>query len=144
MTRIAVIDALNGETGSSIIKAIKPVIAKTVEIWAMGANANATAQMLNAGAHMGLSGEAAICRYLCEASLIVGPISILICNAFMGEITPRIVEAIGKASAPKILLPENEGSVQVVGSMVQMTPRVLRMLVKEHLAALGIGVRRLV
>lgn len=116
MNRIAVIDALDGGIGSSIIKAIRQVIAKDTEICAMGANADATAGMVKAGAHRGMTGEGAICRVVREADLIMDPLSILICHAMMGEITPRMVDAVGSAKALKILLSVTDEPVRVVGS----------------------------
>jgi hypothetical protein len=117
LNRIAVIDAVDGGIGSSIIKAIRQVIARDTEIRAMGANADATAQMVKSGAHHGITGESAICQGVRDAYLIVGSLSILICHAMMGEITPRMVDAVGSARAPKILLPVTDKPGRVDGTV---------------------------
>lgn len=53
--------------------------------------------MLKAGVKRGATGENAICISASATDLIVGPIGIIIPNAMMGEITPRIAEAVGSA-----------------------------------------------
>ena len=61
------------------------------------------------------------------ADLIVGPIGIIIPNAMMGEITPRIAEAVGSAAAKKVLLPVSQNHFEIVG----VEPKSLASLVKE-------------
>lgn len=111
MTSIAVIDALEGDMGSTIIRAIRQIVARDATICTMGSNANATAQMMRAGVHHGVTGESGICTGVCVAGLIVGPISILICHSMMGEITPRMVDTIGRTRARKILIPVTDEPV---------------------------------
>lgn len=59
--------------------------------------------------------------------MIVGPIGIIIPNAMMGEITPRIAEAVGSAAAKKVLLPVSQNHFEIVG----VEPKSLASLVKE-------------
>ena len=93
----------------------------------MGTNALATAAMLKAGVKRGATGENAICISASAADLIVGPIGIIIPNAMMGEITPRIAEAVGSAAAKKVLLPVSQNHFEIVG----VEPKSLASLVKE-------------
>ena len=87
----------------------------------------ATAAMLKAGVRRGATGENAICISASTADLIVGPIGIIIPNAMMGEITPRIAEAVGSAAAKKVLLPVSQNHFEIVG----VEPKSLASLVKE-------------
>ena len=98
-----------------------------VELIGLGTNALATAAMLKAGVKRGATGENAICISAAAADLIVGPIGIIIPNAMMGEITPRIAEAVGSAAAKKVLLPVSQNHFEIVG----VEPKSLASLVKE-------------
>lgn len=133
MLRIAVIDGQGGGIGSTIIKRIKEVYAEKVEVWALGTNAIATAQMMKARANRGATGENAICHCVAQVDIIVGPISILLSNAMMGEMTPAMVHSIGNAGAFKILLPLTQESVAVVGAVREPLPHMVEKLIFEHL-----------
>ncbi|MGD9503596.1 MAG: DUF3842 family protein [Syntrophobacteraceae bacterium] len=136
MISIAVIDGQGGGIGSTIIKRIKDAYGEEVEVWALGANAIATAQMMKARANRGATGENAICRSAQLADVIIGPISVLIAHAMMGEITPKMVEAIGASRAAKLLLPLTQEAVAVVGVAREPLPHLVEKLVYEHLRAL--------
>lgn len=144
MKSIAVIDALDGAIGSSIIRAVRRVVAGNTEIYALGTNANATTRMVKSGADHGATGEGAICAGVRKAGLILGPISIIICYSMMGEITPRMVDAVGQAPARKILLPITDKPVRVVGVQFGDSPKLIRKLVLEHMASTDWGMKRLV
>ena len=88
-----------------MIKRLKEVYREEHEVIALGTNAVATAQMMKARANRGASGENAIVRTVATADVILGCLSIVLANAMMGEVTPKIAEAIASAPAPKILLP---------------------------------------
>ena len=90
MVRIAVIDGQGASIGSTIIRKIRQTYGEKVEIWALGTNAIATGQMLKAGANRGATGESAVCHCAHQVDVIIGPISILISNAMMGEVTPAM------------------------------------------------------
>ncbi|MCE5334616.1 MAG: DUF3842 family protein [Desulfobacteraceae bacterium] len=136
LIRIAVIDGQGGGIGTTVIKKIKDTFGETTEIWALGTNAIATAQMMKAGANRGATGENAIRHCAGKVEVIVGPISILITNAMMGEVTPAIVEAIGQSEARKLLLPLTQESVTVVGTIREPLPHLVERLVSEHLSTL--------
>jgi hypothetical protein len=133
LLRIAVIDGQGGGIATTIIKKIKEIHGEGVEIWALGTNAIATAQMMKAGANRGATGENAICRCVQQVDVIIGPISLLIANAMMGEVTPAMVQAIGTASAPKLLLPLTQEPLVVVGAVREPLPHLVDKLVCEHL-----------
>ena len=133
MLRIAVIDGQGGSIGYTIIKKIKRSYGEKVEIWALGTNAAATLQMLKAFANRGASGENAICHCVFQVDLIIGPISILISNAMMGEVTPAIAQAIGSAKAKKLLLPASQEAVSVVGTISEPLPHQVERLLNEYL-----------
>jgi hypothetical protein len=134
LLRIAVIDGQGGGIATTIIKKIKEIHGERVEIWALGTNAIATAQMMKAGANRGATGENAICRCVQQVEVIIGPISLLIANAMMGEVTPAMVQAIGTARAPKLLLPLTQEPIVVVGAVREPLPHLVDKLVCEHLA----------
>lgn len=136
MTCIAVIDGQGGGIGTTIIKRIKEAYGEDVEVWALGTNAIATAQMMKARANRGATGENAICRSVQQADVIIGPVSILIAHAMMGELTPRMVEAIGSSNAPKLLLPLTQEAVTIVGAAREPLPHLVEKLVLDHLKPL--------
>ncbi len=142
MARVAVIDGQGGGIGSTIIKSIKDIHGETIEIWALGTNAIATAQMMKSRANRGATGENAICHCVQQVDVIIGPISILIAHAMMGEVTPAMVHAIGAAAALKLLLPLTQEPIAIVGAAREPLPHLVDRLVNEHLpAALVAGTR---
>ncbi len=136
MTRIAVIDGQGGGIGTTIIKKIKDVYGERTEVWALGTNAIATAQMMKAGANRGATGDNAIRYCAGQVDIIIGPVSILIANAMMGEVTPSIVQAIGESRGQKILLPLTQESIAVVGTIREPLPHMVERLISEHLSHL--------
>lgn len=114
--KIAVIDGQGGGIGYQIILKLKEVFSEKVEVIALGTNAVAASNMLKAKANKGASGENAIMVSIRNADLILGPLSLVIPNSMMGELTPKIAEAIAMSSAKKILLPLlNQDDLEVIG-----------------------------
>jgi hypothetical protein len=134
LIRIAVIDGQGGGIGTTIIKRIKEVFSERAEVWALGTNAIATAQMMRAGANRGASGENAIRHSSAQVDVIIGPISVLIANSMMGEMTPSMVQAIGESKAAKLLLPLTQEPVVVVGTIREPLPHMVDRLITEHLS----------
>ncbi len=134
MIRIAVIDGQGGGIGTTIIKRIKEVFGERTELWALGTNAIATAQMMKAGANRGATGENAIRHSAAQVDIIVGPIAILIANAMMGEMTPSMVSAIGESKAAKLILPVTQEPITVVGTIREPLPHMVDRLISEHLS----------
>lgn len=90
--------------------------------------------MMKSRANRGATGESAICHCVNQVDVIIGPISILISHAMMGEVTPSMVQAIGAAKAPKILLPLTQEAVLVVGTVHESLPHLVERIVNEHLS----------
>ena len=134
--RICVIDGQGGGIGSAIIKKLKQAFEESVEIVALGTNAIATAQMLKARANRGASGENAIVRMVSQADLIVAPIGIVMAHAMMGEVTPRIAEAVGACRAKKYLIPLTQERVEIVGMPSTPLPPLIETLIEKHLKEL--------
>lgn len=134
MVKIAVVDGQGGGIGATIIRRIREVFGEELELWALGTNAIATSQMMKAGANRGATGENAICHCVRRVDAIAAPISVLICNAMMGEVTSRMVEAIGSAQAHKMLLPLTQEPLVIVGTVREPLPHLVEKLVSEHLS----------
>ena len=131
--RICVIDGQGGGIGAALIKRLKEVYGEEHEVIALGTNAVATAQMMKARANRGASGENAIVRTVATADVILGCLSIVLANAMMGEVTPRMAEAIASAPAPKILLPLTQEAVQIVGLTPEPLPHLVEKIVSHKL-----------
>ncbi|MBW2091215.1 MAG: DUF3842 family protein [Deltaproteobacteria bacterium] len=131
--QILVIDGQGGGIGSVLIKSLRETYGESVEILAVGTNAIATSQMMKARANRGATGENAIVRSSMEADLIIGPISITWAHAMMGEVTPRMAEAIMSCSAPKILLPLLREKVTLVGLNDEPLPHLVEDIVKNRI-----------
>jgi len=133
MKRICVIDGQGGGIGATLIKYLKEAYGEAVEIVGLGTNAIATAQMLKAGANRGASGENAIVHTTATADLIVGPISITWANAMLGEVTPRMAEAVMSCQAQKVLLPLAQERAILVGVESEPLPHLVQRAVNEKI-----------
>jgi len=134
--KICVIDGQGGGIGSVIIKRLKEVYGESVEIIALGTNAIATAQMLKAKANRGASGENAIVQTAPKADIIIGAMGIILANAMMGEVTPKMAVAIATCPSPKLILPLSQENVTVVGASSMPLPHLVDELVDQHLKRL--------
>ena len=139
MMRICVVDGQGGGIGSTIIRKVKEMVEETAEIVALGTNAIATAQMLKAKANRGASGENAIVRTAPSADLIIGPIGIVMAHAMMGEVTPKMAEAISASPAKKLLLPLTQENVEIVGASLLPLPRLIETMIEKNLTAICQG-----
>ena len=133
MKRICVIDGQGGGIGATLIKYLKEAFGESIELIGLGTNAIASAQMLKAGANRGASGENAVVRTVGTADLVVGPISITWANAMLGEVTPKMAEAVMSSTAPKILLPFTQESVVLVGVVSESLPHMVHCVVNEKI-----------
>ncbi|MBI9074596.1 MAG: DUF3842 family protein [Desulfatibacillum sp.] len=140
---ICVIDGQGGGIGAAIIKKLKETLEESVTILALGTNAIATAQMLKAKANRGASGENAIVQTVRNADLILGPISIVLAHSMMGEVTPKMAEAVAASPARKLLLPLSQENVEVVGVQKLPLPRLVDALVDEYLRGRGFSPREI-
>ena len=88
---------------------------------------------MKARANRGASGENAIVRTVATADIILGCLSIVLANAMMGEVTPKMAEAIASAPAPKILLPLTQEAVEIVGLSPEPLPHLVDKIVIQKL-----------
>jgi hypothetical protein len=131
--RICVIDGQGGGIGATLIKYLKSEYGESIEVIALGTNAIATAQMLKAGANRGASGENAIRCTVVQADCILGPIAIGWPNAMLGEVTPAMAEAVMSSPAVKILVPLWQERVEIVGTIKEPLPHLVRTVVEDKL-----------
>ena len=129
--KICVIDGQGGGIGSAVIKKIKDRFQESVEIIALGTNAIATAQMLKAKANRGATGENAIYQTTKTMDVIIGPIGIIMAHSMMGEVTPKMAEAVSLSPARKILLPLSQDNVFVAGSKGVTLPNLIDEIVNS-------------
>lgn len=112
--RILVIDGMGGGLGKAVIEYTRAAI-HDAHIVALGTNSHATTAMLKAGANQGATGENAIAHNCAQADIIVGAIGIVLANAMMGEISPRIAQAVSDSPAQKILIHASRCGVHIAG-----------------------------
>jgi len=128
---IAVIDGQGGGIGSVIIKRLREVLGEEVEVIGLGTNAMATGAMLKAGANRGASGENAIVQTVKIVDILTGPVSIVLANSMMGELTPKMAEAIASAPALKCILPLKMAEVEIIGAPKEPLPHLVDQLIKR-------------
>jgi len=124
---IAVVDGMGGGLGVQLVANLTAQLGTKAEIIALGTNALATNNMVRAGAARGATGENAVMVSLRKADMVVGPIGIVIANAMMGEITPKIAEVVASCDARKILLPVSQTHFEIIG----LESRPLGTVIKE-------------
>jgi hypothetical protein len=129
--KICIIDGQGGGIGATLIKYLKKAFGESVVLIALGTNAIATAQMLKAGANKGASGENAICRTVFQVDCVIGPIAVSWANAMLGEVTPKMAEAVTSSPALKILLPLSQESVEIVGIIKEPLPHLVQEAVEK-------------
>ena len=111
---IMVMDGQGGGVGRSLIEEIN-LRYPDAELVAVGTNAAATSNMMKGGTAVGATGENAVIYNSRRADVIVGPIGIVMANAMLGEITPKMAEAVSTSAANILLIPMNRCSAQVLG-----------------------------
>ena len=129
MLKVAVVDGQGGGIGSLIVKRLREEFRDSIEITALGTNAVATMSMMKAGADKGASGENAIVWNTCRVNIITGPISIILPNAMLGELTPGMAEAVSSSPARKILIPLSQEKVDIIGITKEPLPHLVEELI---------------
>jgi len=114
--RIAVIDGQGGGIGKAIVEKLRTEFGSGVEIVALGTNALVTSLMIKAGANEGASGENAIMINAPKVDFIMGSVAIIAAHTMLGEVTPRMAEAVSMSPARKLLIPLNRCGLYVVGT----------------------------
>ncbi len=131
MKKIAVIDGQGGGIGSLIIKRLKEELGESFEIIALGTNSSATTSMMKARANKGATGENAIILNVKKVDIIAGPLSIILSNGFLGELSPAIAEAISASPAKKLLIPLNQEGVEIIGILKEPLPHLIDHLINK-------------
>jgi hypothetical protein len=127
---IMVMDGQGGGIGAEIVKGIRQELGIGFEVLALGTNATATSRMMKAGANKGATGENAIVRTSQKADIIMGPLAVIISNSMMGEVTPRMVDAVCSSNAKKILIPLTQENVRIIGIAGEPLPHLVNQAVK--------------
>lgn len=123
--RILVIDGMGGRIGQEVVQRFRSAFGETVEILAVGTNSAATSAMLKAGANRAATGENAVRVTAREADILVAPLSVLIPNSMMGEVTPGMAEALSLCAAGKVILPLTNPRLDLVGTTKGPLPHLL-------------------
>ena len=111
---ILVIDGQGGKLGRTLIESIKKNF-PNVEVLAVGTNSTASNSMLRGGADRVATGENAVKVSCRSADIIVGPIGIAVADALMGEISPKMANAVAGSNAYRVLIPMNLCNTYVAG-----------------------------
>lgn len=112
--RVLIIDGQGGGLGRQLVAAVKEYD-QDIEVLAVGTNSTAANAMLRAGADQAATGENSAVVAARRADVIMGPVGIVIADAMLGEITPRMAAAVGQSNAKRILIPVNLCDNIVVG-----------------------------
>ena len=127
---ILVMDAQGGGIGKQVVTAVRTRF-PDVTITAVGTNAAATTAMLRAGADEGATGENAAVVCCRRADVIIGPVGIVIADAMLGEVTPRMAVAVGQSAAKRILIPVNHCANFIAGVANMSVGRLVDSVVAE-------------
>ena len=127
---ILVIDAQGGGVGKQLVTAIKQNI-EGAYVLAVGTNSTATTAMLKAGADEAATGENSVMVGCRKADIIVGPIGIIIADALLGEVTPKMALAVSQSNAKRILIPFNHCDNIIVGIDDFSTGKLIKQAIDE-------------
>ncbi|MBR1842206.1 MAG: DUF3842 family protein [Oscillospiraceae bacterium] len=114
--KIVIIDGQGGKLGAKLTELVNTAV-PDAEIVAVGTNTTATERMLKAGAEKAATGENAVKVACRTADIIMGPIGIVIADALMGEITPKMAQYVGESAAQRVLVPMNLCDTYVAGTL---------------------------
>jgi len=129
--KIAVVDGQGGGIGSLIVKRLRDEFGDKIEILALGTNAAATSAMMKSRANKGATGENAIVWNSNKVRMIIGSLSIVLPNAMLGELTPKMADAILSSEAKKTLLPLNQEGIDITGIEKEPLPHMIEKII-EH------------
>lgn len=134
--KVLVIDGQGGGVGKALVEKVSSQV-KNADIVVVGTNSTATVNMMKGASVPGATGENAVLFNCQSADVIVGPIGIVMANAMLGEITPKMAEAISNSGAHLILVPMNRCHAQVVGVQEKKLSEYLDEVI-EKITALGL------
>jgi hypothetical protein len=93
--------------------------------------------MMKSRANKGATGENAIVWNSGKVGIIIGPLSIVLPNAMLGELTPKMADAILSSDAKKILLPLNQEGIDIIGVEKEPLPHLIERIIE--IVRQGIG-----
>lgn len=137
MFKIAVVDGQGGGIGSLIVKRLRDEFGDKIEIIALGTNAAATSAMMKSRANKGATGENAIVWNSNKVRMIIGSLSIVLPNAMLGELTPKMADAILSSEAKKTLLPLNQESIDITGIEKEPLPHMIEKIIDHVRQEIG-------
>jgi len=135
-----VVDGMGGRIGQEIVTRLRAALPDDVEILAVGTNSIATSAMMKAGANRGATGENAVRVTVREADVLMGPLSVLMPDSMMGEVTPGIAAALCDSTARRVMLPLTNPRIDLVGITKTPLPHLMEEaieLVAAHLEKEG-------
>ncbi|MFP3911609.1 MAG: DUF3842 family protein [Desulfobacteraceae bacterium] len=124
-----ILDGQGGGIGAAVIKGLRAAIGPELEVLALGTNSIATSNMMKAGANKGGTGENAIAVTSRRVDVIIGPLAILMADAMMGEVTPKVASAVSSSPAGKILIPLTQEKVTLVGVSGEPLPHLVNQVI---------------
>lgn len=128
---ILVMDAQGGRIGKQVVTAVRTRF-PDVTITAVGTNARSRRPRCSrAGADEGATGENAAVVCCRRADVIIGPVGIVIADAMLGEVTPRMAVAVGQSAAKRILIPVNHCANFIAGVADMSVGRLVDSVVTE-------------
>ena len=133
--KIMIMDGQGGGVGRSLVEELRSAY-PDAELVAVGTNATATANMMKGGTTLGATGENAVIYNSSRADVIAGPIGIVMANAMLGEITPKmpVAEAVASSGARILLIPMSRCNAAVMG----VESRKLSEYIKEAVEKIGV------
>ena len=111
---VLIIDGQGGSIGKQLVKVVCERF-PGINVQAVGTNSIATTSMLKGGNVDAATGENAVCVACRKADVIIGPVGIVIADALMGEVTPKMATAVGQSNAVRILIPMNKCDSLIAG-----------------------------
>lgn len=137
MFKIAVVDGQGGGIGSLVVKRLRDEFGDGIEVIALGTNAAATSAMMKSRANKGATGENAIVWNANRVNMIIGPLSIVLPNAMLGEMTPKMTDAIISSGVKKVLLPLNQEGIDIIGVEGEPLPHMIEKVISFIKQELG-------
>jgi hypothetical protein len=134
--RVMVVDGMGGRIGQEVVQRLRAAFGEHIEILAVGTNSTATTAMLKAGANRGATGENAVRVTAREADILIAPLSALIPDSMMGEVTPGMAEALALSGARKVILPLTNPRIDLVGTTKDPLPHLLEEAINVVASAL--------
>ena len=134
---IAVVDGQGGGIGRQYIESLTKQLPKDlpVIIRALGTNSAATANMMRAGATDRATGENAIVKNAGRADIIVGVVAIVVPDSILGELSPKMANAVGQSDALRILIPFDSCNTRIAmlstGPLQQFIDKAVQMTIQR-------------